>query len=64
MLKTIEQEKYVLDRMDGWMDEKCQYQHYRMDGWKVLGKVEMFEKPKSKKMEILGKTMDEMNLEI
>jgi hypothetical protein len=23
MLKTIEQEKYVLDRMDGWMDEKC-----------------------------------------
>ncbi len=31
-----------------------------MDGWKVLGKVEMFEKPKSKKMEILGKIMDEM----
>jgi hypothetical protein len=35
-----------------------------MDGRKVLGKVEMFEKPKSKKMEILGKIMDEMNLEI
>jgi hypothetical protein len=31
-----------------------------MDGWKVLGKVEVFEKPKSKKIEILGKIMDEM----